>query len=59
MNESDDEAAYLTPWYPVADICITNRKHGADEISNTYVKGLEFPRTRAKQGIGSTGVEFR
>ena len=59
MNKFEDAAAYLTPWDPVANNRNTNRKRGADEISNTSDGGARVSATRAKQGRGFTGVDFR
>ena len=58
-NKFEDAAAYLTPWYPVPKNHNTNRKLGTAEISDLSGGGSQIVETGAKQGRGSTGLEFR
>ena len=48
MNKFKYAAAYLTPWYPVAENCNNIRKRGSYEISNTSRGGAQVSATGAK-----------
>ena len=58
-NKFKYEALYLTPRDPVAKSRNTNRKRGAAEIYDAFVREAQILAIRVKQGRGSTRIGFQ